>query len=83
MDARSAESAVISQQESWLRRERASGRFYDRLIVAIALFLIGMLSLSVWLLQRGAQPGTLLKPPLIALLMLANLLPAIAVMEQD
>ena len=80
MDARSAESAVISQQESWLRRERASGRFYDRLIVAIALFLIGMLSLSVWLLQRGAQPGTLLKPPLIALLMLANLLPAIAVM---
>jgi two-component system nitrogen regulation sensor histidine kinase NtrY len=80
MDARTAESPVISQQHSWLQRERASGRFYDRLIVATGIFLIGMIALSVWLLRRGAEPGTLLSPPLIALLMLTNLLPAIALM---
>jgi two-component system nitrogen regulation sensor histidine kinase NtrY len=80
MDARTADSPVISQQESWLQRERASGRFYDRLAWLIAAFLVGMIALSVWLLRRGAEPGTLLSPPLIALLLIANLLPAIALM---
>jgi two-component system nitrogen regulation sensor histidine kinase NtrY len=80
MDARTADSPVISQQESWLQRERASGRFYDRLAWLIAAFLAGMIGLSVWLLRRGAEPGSLLSPPLIALLLIANLLPAIALM---
>ena len=34
MDARAAESPVTTKRESWLQRERASGRFYDRLAVA-------------------------------------------------
>ena len=80
MDARTAESPVNLEQESWLQRERASGRFYDRLAVLIAVFLIGMLAFSAWLLSRDANPGTLLSPPLIALLLIANLLPAIALM---
>ena len=80
MDARTAESPVMSQQESWLQRERASGRFYDRLAWVIAAFLAGMMALSVWLLRKGAEPGTLLSPPLIALLLILNLLPAIALM---
>jgi len=80
MDARTAESPVTLQQESWLQRERASGRFYDRLMVVAAIVLIGMLALSGWVLSRGAQPGTLLSPPLIALLLIAILLPAIALM---
>jgi two-component system nitrogen regulation sensor histidine kinase NtrY len=80
MDARTAESRVISGQESWLQRERASGRFYDRLGWLIAAFLAGMMAFSVWVLRRGAEPGTLLTPPLIALLLIANLLPAIALM---
>ena len=80
MDARTAESPVISDQDSWLQRERASGRFYDRLTWAIAAFLVGMIALSVWLLSRGAEPGSLLSPPLIAGLLIAILLPAIAVM---
>jgi two-component system, NtrC family, nitrogen regulation sensor histidine kinase NtrY len=79
MDARTAESPVISRAESWLQRERASGRFYDRLAAAIGAFLLGMVALSVWLL-RGAEPGTLLTPPLIALLLVSLLLPAIALM---
>src|SRR3954470_7413011 len=80
MDARTADSPVISQRDSWLRRERASGRFYDRLGWVIAAFLAGMMAFSVWVLRRGAEPGTLLTPPLIALLLVANLLPAIALM---
>ena len=80
MDARTAESSVISRQKSWLRRERASGRFYDRVSAALALLLVAMIGLSVWLLQREAGPGTLLSPPLIALLLIAILLPAIALM---
>jgi two-component system, NtrC family, nitrogen regulation sensor histidine kinase NtrY len=80
MDAVTADSSVISEQDSWLQRERASGRFYDRLAWLIAAFLAGMMSLSFWLLRRGAEPGTLLSPPLIALLLIAILLPAIALM---
>src|SRR5438128_6089299 len=80
MDARTAESRVISERDSWLQRERASGRFYDRLGWVIAAFLAGMMGFSVWVLRRGAEPGTLLTPPLIALLLVANLLPAIALM---
>src|SRR5438270_6030257 len=80
MDARTAESPVISQQNSWLKRERASGRFYDRLGWLIAAFLTSMMALSFWLLRRGAEPGTLLSPPLIALLLITILLPAISLM---
>ncbi len=79
MDARTAESRLASRAESWLQRERASGRFYDRLAVAIGAFLLGMVALSIWLLRR-AEPGTLVSPPLIALLLVALLLPAIALM---
>src|SRR3954453_2186913 len=80
MDARTVESPVISGRDSWLQRERASGRVYDRLGWVIAAFLAAMMAFSVWVLRRGAEPGTLLSPPLIALLMVANLLPAIALM---
>jgi len=80
MDARTAESGIISRKESWLQRERDSGRFYDRIAAAAAVILVAMLSLSAWLLSRGAEPGTLLSPPLIAVLLIAILLPAIALM---
>ena len=80
MDARTAESPVNLQRNSWLQRERASGRFYDRLMAALACILIGMLGLSAWLLSRTADPGTTLRAPVIALLLIAILLPAIALM---
>ena len=80
MDARTAESPVTLQQESWLRRERASGRFYDRLMVVLGIVLVGMVGLSAWLLSRSAEPGTTLRAPLIATLLIAILLPAIALM---
>ena len=79
MDARAAESPVNSRRESWLQRERASGRFYDRVSWLLAAFLIAMVGFSAWLLRRGDEPGSLLSP-LIALLLIAILLPAIALM---
>ena len=80
MDARTAESPVTSTGPSWLERERASGRLYDRAAILIGIVLIVIMGLSAWLLTRGAEPGSLLSPPLIALLLVSNLLPAIALM---
>ena len=80
MDARTADSPVTSKQDSWLQRERASGRFYDRLGWVIAAFLVGIVGVGVSVLRRSAEPGTLLGPPVIALLLIAVLLPAIALM---
>nr|NUR37113.1 PAS domain-containing sensor histidine kinase [Sphingomonas sp.] len=80
MDARTAESPVTSNPNSWLQRERASGRFYDRAAALIAAFLVAMLALSARLLTRSAEPGSLLSPQTIALLLIAILLPAIALM---
>ena len=70
----------ITEQQSWLQRERASGRFYDRAGDADWALLLGMIGLSAWLLRRGAEPGTLVSPPLVALLLIGILLPAIALM---
>lgn len=80
MDARTAESPMISRRQNWLDRERASGRFYDRVMVAVVAVLLGMAGFSIWLLRQGSEPGALLSPPLIALLLVGNLIPAIAVM---
>ena len=80
MDARTADSPVISQQESWLQRERLSGRFYDRLAWLVAAFLVVMMGISAWLLSRSGEPGSTLRAPVIALLLIAILLPAISLM---
>src|SRR5690242_939042 len=80
MDARTADSPQDSQQESWLQGERISGRFYDKVGWLIGAFLVVMVALSIFVLRGGAEPGTLLSPPLIALLLIGILLPAIALM---
>src|SRR5204863_4163178 len=80
MDAHTVESRLTSRAESGLQRERASGRFYDLVALAVGLFLLGMMGLSAWLLRRGAEPGSLLSAPVLALLLVANLIPAIALM---
>ena len=47
---------------------------------AAASVLIVTVAFSIWMLRQGAQPGSLLSPPLIAFLLVANLIPAIALM---
>jgi two-component system, NtrC family, nitrogen regulation sensor histidine kinase NtrY len=81
MDVQSAESDLIeTPKPRWLAREKESGRIYDWATVASAMLLVGMLVLSFLMLNREAEPGSMLSPPQIALLLIANLIPAIALM---
>jgi two-component system nitrogen regulation sensor histidine kinase NtrY len=80
MDVRARQPVKGRRLEAWLKRERESGRFYTRLALAIFAFQVAMVALSFILLSRDATPGTLLSPPLIALLLIANLIPAISLM---
>ncbi len=81
MDAPAAESELTgSPKTSWLEQERVSGRVFRYATIGIAALLLLTVVFSVWVLQRPATPGTLLKPPLIAALLIANLIPAIALM---
>ena len=62
MHAPTAESPLTSRADSWLERERASGRLYRRAAVVIAVFLATMLVVSahaadfVWR-QLGLRDG--------------------------
>ena len=79
MDVRAGTTALNSTA-NWLARERASGRFYRFAAIGAGSFLIAVAAFSGWVLSRDARPGTLLSPPLIALLLVAILIPAIALM---
>lgn len=46
----------------------------------VAAVLVVTVAFSVWALTRSFVPGSLLSPPLIALLLVANVIPAIALM---
>lgn len=81
MDARTAAS-TIDQPPSlkrWLASERANGRFYRVLELVAAGALISMLGISYGVLSRGV-PTQMASPPLIALLLVGNLIPAILLM---
>ena len=83
MDAQSADSDLQHDPTGWLgwlARERASGRFYRWATVGTAVLLAGILIASSSVLMRSGEPGSLLSPPLIALLLVAILIPAIALM---
>src|SRR4029453_15779311 len=83
MDAQSAESDLQPAQKGWvgwLARERASGRFYRWATVGAVFLLAGILAASFSPISRSGEPGSLLSPPLIALLLIAILIPAIGLM---
>jgi len=80
MDVPTAESQLTAEKQSWLERERESGRLYRYAALVVAIILAGTVAFSLWMLKQPASAGTLLWPPLIALLLIANLIPAIALM---
>jgi two-component system nitrogen regulation sensor histidine kinase NtrY len=80
VDAPAGESEKLDSKGSWLARERDSGRFYSVAAIAVGAFLLATVAFSLWALRRPATPGSLLSPPLIAALLIANLIPAIALM---
>ena len=75
-----SELDLRSPGAAWLARERESGRFYRIATLATALTLVTTLAVTAFLVRRGAEPGTLISPPFVALLLVANLLPAIGLM---
>ena len=82
MDARAAGSSLPEQPASlgrWLAAERANGRFYRVAELATALVLLAILVASFSVLS-GGDPNSRLSPPVIALLLVANLIPAIVLM---
>ncbi|NJC06201.1 two-component system nitrogen regulation sensor histidine kinase NtrY [Sphingomonas kaistensis] len=81
MDARSAAS-TLDQPPSlkrWLASERANGRFYRVMELVATAALIAMLAISYAALSSG-DPTQMVSPPLIALLLVGNLIPAILLM---
>ena len=80
MDAQTADTNPFRAAERWLSRERESGRFYRWATIGLVILLAAMLLFSVNILVNSGKPGTFLSPPLIALLLIANLIPAIALM---
>ena len=80
MDAATTDSGLIRTAEQWLARERGSGRFYRWATIGLVVFLAAMLVFSANVLINSGTPGTLRSPPLIALLLVANLIPAIVLM---
>ena len=79
MDARVPDSD-LSPPVGWLARERESGRFYRLAKLGAALALVVVLGATIAVFKRGSDPGTLISPPLMALLLIANLVPAIVLM---
>ena len=81
MEMQATESSLLKTPKlRWLAREKESGRIYDWATVASGVILAGTLALSYAILSREAAPGSMLSPPQIALLLIANLIPAIALM---
>ena len=81
MDVQSAESDLTKTPKlRWLAREKESGRIYDWAAIGSAVLLVGTLGLSYAVLSREAAPGSMLSPFQIALLLIANLIPSIALM---
>jgi two-component system nitrogen regulation sensor histidine kinase NtrY len=81
VDAPAADSQLNRNDfASWLARNRATGRVSRYATFGVAAVLVATIAFTVWILTRGAEPGSLLSPPLIALLLVANLIPAIALM---
>jgi len=81
VDAPAADSQLNRTDfATWLARNRATGRVSRYATFGVAAVLIATIAFTVWILTRGAEPGSLLSPPLIALLLVANLIPAISMM---
>lgn len=65
---------------SWLEHGRSNGRLLRLAELVTAASLVAVLTATYFILGREAAPGTLLSPTLIAVLLIANLLPAIVLL---
>jgi two-component system, NtrC family, nitrogen regulation sensor histidine kinase NtrY len=81
MDAQVVDSGLSETPwANWFAREKANGRIYQWATIGSAITLVAILVFSFMVLSREAAPGSMLSPPAIALLLVANLVPSIALM---
>ncbi|WP_084607639.1 sensor histidine kinase NtrY-like [Sphingomonas jaspsi] len=80
MDAQPADSNLLTPARSWLSRKRDSGQLYSWATWISGAVLVLIVAISFSLLGRDAEPGSLLTPTQIAFLLVANLIPSIALM---
>ena len=81
MDVARADSPLQQHPaEGWWARATGDGRLFRYATWACAALVAVMLVITVGVLRRDAAPGDFVSPLLIALLLIANLLPAIALM---
>ena len=81
MDAQVVDSGLSETPiTSWVAREKASGRIYQWATIGSVIALVAILIFSFVILSREAAPGSMLSPPAIVLLLVANLVPSIALM---
>jgi two-component system nitrogen regulation sensor histidine kinase NtrY len=66
--------------EGWWERATADGRLFRYATIIAAALVAIMLAVTVALLRSETAPGTFVSPLLIAVLLIANLVPAIALM---
>ena len=81
MDAQVVDSELSEAgRTGWFAREKASGRVYQWAMIGSAVALMAILAFSYMVLSREAAPGSTLSAPSIAALLVANLIPSIALM---
>ena len=81
MDVARADSPLQSPpSEGWWARATGDGRLFRYATWASAALVAVMLVITIGVLRRDAGPGDFVSPLLIALLLIANLLPAIVLM---
>ncbi|QIK77588.1 HAMP domain-containing protein [Sphingomonas piscis] len=80
MDARTGDSGLPDEGQRRTPRDLIRAPV-DRFGIPGATLVLIIVAISSYaLLSRQSEPGSLLKPPLIALLLVANLIPAVALM---
>jgi len=81
MDVARADSPPqVTPEDGWFARARNDGSLLRYAPLGAAVMVAVMLMFTVGVLQRDNAPGTFVSPLLIALLLVANLIPAIALM---
>jgi len=81
MDVARADSPLQqAPDEGWWARATSDGRLFRYATIACAAAVVVMLIATLGVLRRDAAPGDFVSPLLIAVLLIANLLPAIALM---
>ncbi len=81
MDVARADSPLQpAPDEGWWTRISADGRVFRYATWICTALVAAMLVITVGVLRRDAAPGAFVSPLLIAVLLIANLLPAIALM---